>query len=38
MNIDLDAIMMHPKPEASGHVDTFNDPLVDSKASKTVSG
>ena len=34
--VGLDAaIMMHPKTwKASGHVDAFNDPLVDSKASQ----
>ena len=33
---DMDsAIFMHPKTwKASGHVDAFNDPLVDNKDSK----
>jgi glycyl-tRNA synthetase len=33
--IGLDASMMHPTTwKASGHVDAFNDPLIDNKDSK----
>ena len=33
------AIFMHPTTwKASGHVDAFNDPLIDNKDSKKISG
>jgi glycyl-tRNA synthetase len=28
------SILMHPTWKASGHVDAFNDPLIDNKDSK----